>query len=480
MATFTPQSKDQKLQALAARVIARSELNDLNEGSVVLHILAALAEELSLGEISIERIRDAFSFKGARGTYLDERVAELPPPGMARMGAGSSSGTCMSVSRQEDAGGGYAAAFTMAAGATFRRSDDSSQAYRTITPYTFGIGIGTLTTVWVVAVTPGKAGNCSIGTIATVESAEDEIIACTNHSPLTNGVDTETDQQLLIRVMKYLSSLARSQPAALEYAALAYQTPDGNRARFVHLREDPSIAGYSEMIIDDGSGLAGTDREGATATGTVPVSGSYLLWHEAPAVKGIERIVEKDAADNVVAVYGPSSFTSIPERGIVYFPTGVLTPGNTWEIGDQNGAGEQYRVYTGIIAGLQTAVEGSTSSPATRPGWRAAGTRVRVRPPVLQALALSVHITPVSGVALSDIRSFVVNDVVAFSQALAPGATLYVSQLIDYCMNNKLLLNLRFFHHLTTDPPDDTSAVSPYHAIRVDGSDIDIVSAPED
>ena len=477
--SFTPQSADKKLQALAAKVIARSDLNDLSEGGAVATILAALADELALGEIYIERIRDAFHFKGAKGALLDERVAELPPSGMSRLGAGAASGTIMRVERLEDPGGGYPVAFTMAAGATFRREDDPSQAYRTISPYTFGIGIGYLIDIWVVAVTPGSQGNCAIGTINVVDSAEDDVISCNNYAPLTNGTNTETDQQLIVRVIKYLSSLAKCQPIALEYTALGYQTPDGNRVRFAHLREDPVIPGYSELVIDDGSGLAGTDRPGATATGTVPVSGSFLLWHESPATQAIQRIVVTDTFGGV-SIYGPTDFTSIPERGLVYFPSGILQAGDVWEIGDQTGAGDQYKVFTGIIAGIQSAIEGSTSNPTARPGWRAAGVRVRVRPPTLQSLAMSVHLTPVSGVALSNISSFVLSDIVAFSQALAPGSTLYVSQLIDYVMNNKLLMNVKFFRHLTTDPLEDTEALSFYHAIRVSGADIEIISAPEE
>jgi len=477
--SFTPRSPATILKSLVAKVLARSPLNDLEEGSVLLHILASVAEEIGVAEVQLRKIRDTFLFKGCSGSLLDERASELPTGSVTRLQAGSASGSVMTIERQEDEGGGYATAQVMAAGATFRRSDDPSQTYRTIQDQTFGIGVGTLTEVWVVATTPGKAGNCKVGYINTVDSAEDWVISCSNAKPLTNGVDTETDQSLLVRVLAYLSSLAKSQPRALEYAALSYVGPDGNRVRYAHLTEDPIRPGYSEIVIDDGSGLAGTDRPGATCTGTVPHGGQYILYHEYPAVETIKRVVvtHTDASESV---FGLETFTSLPEKGQVFFPAGVLTAGDVWEIGDQTGEGQQYRVFTGLIAALQTSLQGSTSTPAKKPGWSAAGTRVRVLPPTLQALSMSVHITPISGVTLSSIKTLVINDIIAFSQALAPGATLYVSQLVDYVMNNKNLLNVRFYRYGTTDPLEDTAPLSIYHAIRVDGSDIAVISAPEE
>jgi len=476
---YTPRSSNQILQGLAARLIARSRLNDLSEGSVTTHILATVADDLALQEIALEKIRNTYHFRGCAGSLLDERVSELPPTGLSRLGAGAASGSVMTVTREADVGGGWAAEFVMAAGATFRRSDDGSQTYRTITDYTFGINEGTLSDVWVTATQPGKAGNCALGTINVVDSAESAIIACNNVSPLTNGTSTESDAQLIVRVLGYFSSLAKSQPRALEFAALSYVSPEGGSLRFCHLYEDPVRPGYSEMVVDDGSGLAGTDRLGATTSGTVPFSGQYLIWHEFPATKPIVRIVVTHVDDSQT-ILGPTDFTSIPERGQIYVPEGVLTPGDVWSIGAQDDVGTQYRVYMGIIAAVQTLIGGSPSSPSRRPGLRAAGTRVRVRPPTLQKLLLDVHITPVSGVALGDISHIVINDIVSFSQALAPGATLYVSQLVDYVMNNRNLMNIRFYRAGTNDYMEDTESLSFYHAIRISGADIDIISAPEE
>ena len=184
---FTRRSAVTIFKALAAKVVARSGLTDLEEGGAVASVLYAFAKELALGEISISRIRNAYHFRGATGAFLDERVAELPHKGLTRLGAGAASGSVMRVERASDGAGGYPTEFIMEAGATFRRSDDPSQTYRTISPYTFAIGVGFIVDVWCVCTTPGKPGNCSIGTIDTVDSAEDEVIACTNYAPLTNG-----------------------------------------------------------------------------------------------------------------------------------------------------------------------------------------------------------------------------------------------------------------------------------------------------
>ena len=481
---YIPRDTKTLLQSMAARVIARTELTDLSEGSVLLQILASMAEELNSSEIRLKRVRDSFFMRNVSSTELDERANEMPPKGLTRRLQTNAQGPVLTVTREDktSAGGGemWEDPLVLPGGTVFRRKDDLSQTYLTTEDVTFagspGVGlpgVGILTNVYCRAVQSGLKGNCNSNTITDILSAPPDIIAVTNATQLQNGVESETDEQLKNRITAYLSSLARCQPIALEYCALKFEDPNGTRAIFASCYEDPAHRGYSELVIDDGSGLEGNVAIGQTSQGTVPTHGQAVLYHHTPATAPISEITITRAGVPVVYKHADGDYISIQERGLVYFPPEVLQPGDEWII-------EGFEVYTNLIANLQSVIEGSTSDPVNNPGWRAAGTRVVVRPARIELLAMDVHVIPQQYISLSEIAGEIRKECVGFAKRLAPGETFYVSQLIDKLMNNPKLISLRIYETGSAMFKEDDPAPTYDTAWRIDATGINIVPAVED
>ena len=243
--------------------------------------------------------------------------------------------------------------------------------------------------------------------------------------------------------------------------------------------EDPFRPGYSEIIIDDGSGSAGGARIGSTTSGTVPLSGALTLWHESPATTPIDQIKITRGASVLYLRETSGDYVSAPERGLVYLGLGSVVPGDVWEIGTLT-SGDQYRVYTGLVSSLQAEVEGSMSAPATSPGWRAIGTRVRVRPPRLQEIGFDLHVLPDQGVSLTSVSPVIKDACVAYLQTLAPGETLYVPRLYDYLLSRVQILTVRAYVTGTLSQLGDVSAQRHDYSIRTIATKIGVIPAPEE
>lgn len=482
---YVPRDTRTLIQSMAARLIARTELTDLSEGSVLLHMIATVAEEMQLTELRLAQIRDSFLLESTSGALLDERASELPPNGMQRRGATFAQGAVVTLTRLDEAseaqiaaGENYPDPLTVPAGSIFTRTDDPSVLYRTTEDVTFagsaGAGLpgeGTISNVYVRAQTQGEAGNCASSTITVVVSAPSQIIGVTN-STLSNGTPAETDEQLRQRMRTYLASLARCQPTALEHAALSFVSTTGARALYASLYESPTIRGYSELVVDDGSGLSGNVALGDTVSGTVPTHGQVVLYHQSPATEPIAEIQVVRGATTLLFQHAAHDYVSIPERGLVYFPEGTLQADDVWTI-------DGYEVYTGLVSELQQYVEGDTSRPVDQPGWRAAGTRVRVRPAQTALLAFDVHVIPQSYVALSEVADEVRDASVAFIRGLAPGETFYTSQLIDVLLNNAKLVSVRIYEPSSSTFLEDQPTTAYDIAWRTDPSSITIIPAQE-
>jgi len=468
---------------MSARVIARTELTDLAEGSVLLHLLGAVAEELNLTELRLARIRDSFFFEGISSSELDQRAAELPPNGLQRRPATFAQGAVLSLTRTNEAteaqiaaGENYPDPLTVPAGSSFTRSDDPSVIYSVTEEVTFAgspsagnPGEGTINNVYIRSSVPGEEGNCATGTVVKLITVPPQVIAATN-TALENGHGKETDEALKNKILAYMASLARCQPAALEFAALDFVSSTGSRAMYANLYEHPAIRGFSELVVDDGSGLSGLVQSGSPTQGVVGFHGMAILYHDPAATAPIASITITRGGVPTPYHYVDGDYISIYERGLVFFPLGVLQPGDEWEI---NG----YDVYTGLVSELQSVIEGDTSRPIDFPGWRAAGTRVAVRPAATALLDMDIHIIPESFVALSEVAEEVRVAAVAFFRTLAPGKTFYVSQLIDTLMNNGKMISVRIYEPGTGNIMLDQAPATYDTSLRTSLSGINIVPA---
>ena len=461
---YTPKTSKEILQDLVAGVIARSELTDISEGSVVAQILSTVATELSSSEYRLARIRDSFSLSRISGQLLDERIAEFPQGSIVRLPAAASRGTVLTITRLEETdGAGLPNEVVVPIGSTVGRTDDATIIYATTEPVVFppsNEASQSIRNVSIVCLTPGIDGNCASSTINKIIGMPTFVSSIEQTSPILGGQEAESDLALRNRAILYLSSLARCQPTALEYFALSFVASDRTRARYAAVYEDTERRGYSELVIDDGSviiqGQEVATRPGRPIEGQVPGLGEGILtiFHEAPAFSPIKKIQRFDANGVEQPPLRPDVFVSLPERGIVYVDGGVFSEGESYRIGPiQNDADAGYSVFTGkLIPEMQRAIEGDLNDPIGLPGLRAAGTRVRVLPPLIEGVDFDMQIIPVSGVSFVDTADEVREAAVEFVLTLRPGDPLFVSQLIDRVMNNRNLIDVKFFEHDTVNP----------------------------
>ena len=467
MPPFENRTAPQILREIIARIVARSSLDDVLEGSKINTIAASFAEEVAGEEQRLKTIRDSFSFLNVVGADLDDRAADLPPDGLGRLPATNASGGALSL-RRDVAG----AVLTVFAGSLYGRKDDGALVYRQIADQVFGVGDLLIENVAVECLTPGSVGNCIEGQINRIVAAPNDLASAINTLRITNGDEEETDAQFKARCLSYLSSLTGTTPDAIEFAALSYVAESGVRVRFARIFEDPEQPGYSELLLDDGGGLLGYDRPGETISGVVPDGGPPRLYHEAPALTTPTLLQYTRGVDTFTL--SPDQFVGIPERGLIHVKAGVLEPGDVWSAG-------KYQVFEGLPKEIQELIEGSSSDGVNEPGWRAAGCRVRVVKPSVYYVEMKVNVVPRTGFDFDDIAAQTKNAIIEYVATLGPGETLYNARLVDRIMDNEGVLTVRLYVGAVEDnsPLPDYSPITPRHVIRTTDAKIEIVTFPE-
>ncbi len=427
-----------------ARIVARTQLTDLTPGSVLERMLWSFAEDLGLVEQRILSVRDAFSVLDPSISLadLDERAQELPQAtGLPRGTATYASGSVMNVTRAS-----AVALQVLPAGTTFARSDTGAK-YRTTAAVSFGIGVGTLTGVEVVSLVPGAVGNCGPGVINQMTSGPSWVVGAVNTVALTSGQDEETKEQYQQRIALHFGSLAKSQQSALEFAALTYRSQAGQSLRFAKSFVD--TPGFVDLVVDDGTGMQGISKAGATVTGTVPAKGIKMLWHEGPATAPIPTIQVTLVGGGHIWLINDVDYTSLYERGVVLLKKGVsLQPGDVWEI-------TGYKVYTGLVSEVQRLLDGTPSLGNDKPGWVAGGCRCLVQPPTVQYVAFDIHVVPYDGYDAKVVALEAQSAAISFLSSLGPGATLFSGKLIAELMNLGTLQGVHLYLPGTNQPVGD-------------------------
>tara|TARA_Y100001973_G_scaffold33760_1_gene50855 strand:+ start:783 stop:2183 length:1401 start_codon:yes stop_codon:yes gene_type:complete len=421
---YTPRSQGEILSNLKGSVIGRTEVNDIFVGSTLYNLLNSFAGEIASIERRLFTIREQFFLNGAEGQDLDDRIAELPPIGLTRIPETNASGSVLTITRSDAIGD-----LTIPSGSSVLSSEGTR--FVTTTDNIIPNGSLSIENVHILCTSAGQSGNKVLGDIFTIDNMPSEVTEVLNTSPLTNGQDLETDQELRDRAYSHLKSLSRCQRNAIETMAVSYIGVDGDRFRYARIFEDHNLLGYSELVVDDGSGMniQSISRAGQTVSGVIPSAGSYFIYHEAPATLPISanQITVLDSSNAPVTVTS-NDFTSIPERGMIYFSDGFLQGGYQWTISN-------YRVFRGLIKEIQEEIEGDVDNPSKLTGFRAVGTRIRVVPPTVihvdMSIALVIDIGSDFKVVERDV-SIATADAISF---LNVGEPLYISKLIDVIVN---------------------------------------------
>lgn len=465
---YQPRNAIELLNSLRAGIIGRSSLTDLNPASALSLILQAVAEEFASVERRLFILREGFYLRGATGTDLDEHVSQLPPIGINRILQTNASAACLRMERDDATN-----ALEIAAGATVATL--AGVQYRTIAPVNFAAGQLVVTGIPIVATTAGTAGNCAIGAIRRIVAVNPAIIAVINEQPLTNGTDRETDEQLRSRAVLYLKSLSRCSRTMLEFIGTSFVGVNGDRFSYARLYEDPAQPGYSELVVDDGSGIVedAVSKLGLTSVTNITVAGQPVAFHDAPATAPIlpeSFIVWRNGDPTQQISVGRYDYTSIPERGIVYFNEGVLQPGDRVFI-------QNYRVFTGLIAELQREIEGDPNNFDRLTGFRAAGTRVLVRPVRPEFVTLDVSLLVSTSAQYAAVENRLLVALETAINSLQPGQQLYISQLVEVARSVSGVKDVHFYEAGTTNAAPNVYPSSARSALRVRRAGLTISSA---
>jgi len=440
---YTPRSSNEITRDLIARIVARTTLTDVSEGSVMLALARTFAEQIAESEIRLAQIRDQFSLEGASGADLDERAEELR---MTRLPATRATGV-VTVARTTSA-----SSLVIPAGSVFGRTD-SEITYISTSAVTLGVGVEQAD-VTIQASVVGSAGNTSSRLINVLSDVPDEITSVTQGIALTNGVDEESDTNLRARATRHLNSLARCQPLALEALALRFSASDNTRATTATLYELPTTRGECELLIDDGSGLGDTvtTRAGALVSVTLNATLGQVIGIEAPV-----------ATPPVVLVNGAplirgTDYVLQWERGLIHLLEGAnVAEGDTLTVG-------AYQVYQGLVAELQNEIEGDANDITS--GHRPAGVSVRVLPAPVQRVDLDLLVVVATNANITTATTTVESVVASYLSALGAGAPAIRASITREVMGVANILNVSILSAGTANESPDIYPATPRTVLR--------------
>lgn len=428
--TFTPRIPPEILSQLLARVIASNEagLTDVSEGGVLATILGSVAQEFSNLDLRMYALGQSF-FLNLSGADLDRRIAEFPSAFARRLAPASSSGGNFRLVRSGTVAQIAAPLVIPARRLIVQASSNPTVSYTNLASITFSAGEETTENHTFVALATGSITNLSNPlAVDTIVSGYEQVIECTNINALDGGKDRESDQVLRYRAQQWVASLALCQNSAISVLARSFR--DSNNSGITHARmwNDPDMRGYSELVVDNGTGMENSTVTTASRTVLLPQlqgdGNRYLIYFQAPAVTSPTFFVN--------GVELPSSDVHvIHEQGIAWikaFPSVPVNPGDLITI-------SEYQRYAGTIAELQEVLNETAI---------AAGTRVRVVPPTRQPIQISGDMTVITGSNLIALRERVKLAIQEFLRALPPGEPLFMYKLIGYLNLIPGVLNIVF------------------------------------
>lgn len=104
------------------------------------------------------------------------------------------------------------------------------------------------------AVVAGSSGNAPANLIKEFENLPFSTATVFNPLTLTNGIDAETDREIIDRIKATIQSASRGTKKAIELAAIGTEL-DNQRVVSAKLIETPIVAGVGKLYIDDGAGF---------------------------------------------------------------------------------------------------------------------------------------------------------------------------------------------------------------------------------
>ena len=296
----------------------------------------------------------------------------------------------------------------------------------------------------------------------------DTVIEVTNTSQINNGLDREDDASLRNRAMRYINSIGRVSKSALEFLGTSFRSTDNVSFKFAKVFEDPEHPGLAELVVDDGTGLRQPPSEVvADVSYTISGNGSRFITHQRPAIAPLRESQIRITRNNVEEAVVPSDYVSIPERGIVFFKEGVLQDGDRVTI-------RNIRVYRGLMAELQNEIEGNVNNGAILTGFRAAGCRVRVVPPLITEFGVDVRIIIRPDQNSEPMKQQIKEAIVDYINRLDIGEECRPSALTTHLMTTQPVLSVSLFKPNTDNALETHYPQSAKHVLRANEGDINV------
>lgn len=426
MGQFVPKTFETILERMINRVVARTDLTDINDGSSLKQVLAAAAREDDDAYFQMINLLDLFDIDKAIGADLDERAKEFNPSLISRNEAVKATGS-VTFGRA-----GTSGTVTIPIGTQVKVPADGAEAeiiFITTVEGTIADTTSVSGAVNVIAEVPGVNGNVDAGTIVGFVSKPSGVDTVTNAAAFTNGLDRESDDDFRTRLKNSIKGLARAHVDGLETAVLGVtDATSGKTVKFSQVVEDVANLGNVTLYVDDGSGGA---EETSALTGAVVLN---------PAVGGETRLflpnkpIKTEATftlyRNAGALVEGTDYTLNPASGQINFLPGAFPSGLT--------AGDAITYdgthFINLIAEAQKVIDGDAGDRANYPGYRAAGVLVRVLAPEIRQQVVQVNITVLSGYSQTDVADKVRTAISAYINGLGISDDVILNELRERAM----------------------------------------------
>ena len=390
MGQFEPKQFEDILERMINRVVARTELTDINDGSSLKQVLAAAAREIDDTNYQMINLLDLFDINKAIGADLDEHAKQFNPSLITRNLSSRATGQIV-FSRV-----GTTGTVTIPIGTQIKVPASGAQSailFSTTSIGTILAGFTDSNAVDVVADDSGTVGNVAGGSITGFASKPSGVDSVMNPSAITNGSDEETDDSFRQRLKNQIKGLARAHVDGLETAALSAEDPiTGKFVKFAQVVEDPFTLGRVTVYIDDGAGSLSGETLAKIGVSVVAAAVGGETVINLPD-KPIKTESAFSLFRNAVLLIQDTDYVLNPASGQINFlPAGsvpALSPGDAITA--------TYTVFTGLIALVQKIIDGDPGDRATYPGYRAAGVLVRVLTPTIIFQTVEMNITVLAG-----------------------------------------------------------------------------------
>jgi uncharacterized phage protein gp47/JayE len=421
------------LQTMIDRIVARSGLTDLVDGSDLKQVVGAAARMGEQIYLETARLLELFSLDRAQGTDLDDRAREYMPDGYERIGETYAVGT-LRWTRPVAAIG---QAIAIPIGTVVAKSGNGQTAtYVTTTEGEILAGgtqsqvVGGGGDIPARAVAAGADGNAAINTVTKAVSSVAGTSGVTNPLPFAGGATQESDDSFKARIRERTRSLSRCIPEALE-SRVKEAVVSGHRVTVARVIEDAFRRGNVALYVDDGSGglvdlwatTSAVEKVLNSATG-----GERYLYTRHKAIRSRTLTVKV----NGVVISAPDDYQFIGPWGLIALSEETYPDGLT--AGDQVTV-DPYTYWTDLVAEAQRLVDGDISDPTSYPCWRAAGVVVRCLPPNVRQLQARLTCAVLDGYNRAAVLTQVAEVLADYVNALNIGEDVIHAELVQRAMD---------------------------------------------